>query len=385
MPVAFLILVVSVVAIVLLRRGSSTPDQGPSREKAFVQKLGELTQSGKYPQARKLLEKALEEDPKSGFLNFTLGRVLFELGAIEKALPHFKVAVESSADVPPDGAFWIGWSLASLDRHAEALPFLERTYADKIESRRKRILSQCYVILGRHEEALGLLADFARAVEPIHWRYRALIALGRDAEVQKQLEQLAKIGETNPSARAEHARLRATTLRERGDFDGALRLLEAALETLPRGQMDWLRLHRAILAVHVESGDAAAIERVSELLLPTNHPGFFGRGLWYRSMGRLIAGKKEDAVASATEFLERVQGEYSILRQERLMMRHLIAEVNDAAVTAEARATSPGRANDLYFYLALATGKGEWARKGLGVTQRNNFPHHALKRLVGDK
>ena len=64
-------------------------------------------------------------------------------------------------------------------------------------------------------------------------------------------------------------------------------------------------------------------------------------------------------------------------------MQHLIGKASTAELEAEAKRVSRVRANDLYWFLAVASGERVWAEKGLEATPGRNFPYHALRRLAG--
>ena len=95
-----------------------------------------------------------------------------------------------------------------------------------------------------------------------------------------------------------------------------------------------------------------------------------------------MAGKREEAVADAKEFLGRVDRELGALRHEILMMEHLMGSRKESDFEIEVKALTRPRVNDLYFYLAISTGKPEWAKKALEATPGHNFPYHAIRRLL---
>ena len=70
------------------------------------------------------------------------------------------------------------------------------------------------------------------------------------------------------------------------------------------------------------------------------------------------------------------------MRLERMMMRHLIGELKDADLDAEVRRLSRFHANDVLWYLALATGDRAWAEKAAAATPGHNYPYHAIQRLL---
>jgi hypothetical protein len=65
-----------------------------------------------------------------------------------------------------------------------------------------------------------------------------------------------------------------------------------------------------------------------------------------------------------------------------MMMRHLVGELKDADLDAEAKRLSRFHANDLLYYLALATGDPARAEAALAATPGHNYPYYALRRLT---
>jgi hypothetical protein len=158
----------------------------------------------------------------------------------------------------------------------------------------------------------------------------------------------------------------AGQLREEGDFAGAAKALESA--TGPRAK-------KAELSLAIESGDLAKIEPIAAGLSPED-------GAFARALGHLLAGRRDKAMTAAFEFLYKTDREFSPLRLERMMMRHLAGELKDADLESEAKLLSRFHANDLLWYLALATGDRAWAEKAAASTPGHNYPCHSIQRLL---
>jgi serine/threonine protein kinase/tetratricopeptide (TPR) repeat protein len=87
-----------------------------------------LLSVGRAEEARRLIERVIEEDPLCQIWYHLWSQVLRNLGLDEEALAASRKAVEL------DPQFWIGWFQLGVDyairnRHAEALPYAERAYA----------------------------------------------------------------------------------------------------------------------------------------------------------------------------------------------------------------------------------------------------------------
>jgi hypothetical protein len=65
-----------------------------------------------------------------------------------------------------------------------------------------------------------------------------------------------------------------------------------------------------------------------------------------------------------------------------MMMRHLVGELKDADLEAEAKLQSRFQANDVYWYLALATGDRAWAERAAASTPGHNYPYHSIQRIL---
>ena len=132
----------------------------------------------------------------------------------------------------------------------------------------------------------------------------------------------------------------------------------------------------------VETNDLPRLEALAAEL--AGDPRHFGEGLWFRAMGRLLAGKPAEARAIAEEFLSKTHPELSSIRLERLQMRVLTGQAGAGDVEAEAKRMPRVRANDLFWFLAVATGDRAWAEKGLAATPGRNFSYYSLKRLAAN-
>ena len=346
-------------------RPSTTSAPPPPADNWFVE-ADALLRSGKYREARAALEARARETPTDARVHFLLGQCLLAMGVAEGAHAAFSAAAAADKDAVPINSLWAGIALQRLGRSAEALPLLQPTAAGPaFEERRKAALIECLLDLERYEEALSVMGKDAGLL----WeRHRALRYGLKPAEAEA-VEALA-----DPK---DAWTFRATRLREEGDFDGARAVIEKRRKDASEDRM---RLARAELSLAVESNDLPRLEALAaELAADPRHRA---EALWFRAMGQLLAGKPADARATAADFLAKTDPEISSIRLERLQMRLLTAQATAGDVEAEAKRISRVRGNDLYWFLAVATGDRAWAEKGLAATPGRNFPYHSLKRLA---
>jgi len=249
-----------------------------------------------------------------------------------------------------------------------------------MERRRQMALAECYLELELYQDALKLLESWPPGGGVSWTRHRALSYLGRPDEAREAIESLE--GKTAED-RILRSVLRVSQAREGGDFEAARKALQSALGEIERGSPDWARLKRSEIALQIEAGDMAALESAAGDLAGGFDGHVAGVAFWGRALGRLLAGKREEAVAAAREFLTRTDPEFTPLRMERLMMLHLTGELKDEALEAEARATPRSWQNDILFYLALVRGDRSVAERALQATPGHNFPYHAIRRFLG--
>src|SRR5262249_17403837 len=135
----------------------------------------------------------------------------------------------------------------------------------------------------------------------------------------------------------------------------------------------WHSLRRSERSLAIESGDLARLEAVAASFDADKDSQIQAEGAFARAIGHLLAGRREQARAAAWEFLAKCDKEFSPLRLERMMMRHQVGELKDADLEAEAVLLSRFHANDLLWYLALASGDRARAEKALAATPGHNF------------
>jgi hypothetical protein len=178
------------------------------------------------------------------------------------------------------------------------------------------------------------------------------------------------------------ASMRAGQLREEGDFDGARKIIQAQLEKVEPHTSLWTQLRRSERSLAIESGDFPSVDAVAADFAGEKEPHLQAEAAFTRALGALMRGQRDSAKTAAWEFLAKCDKEFSPLRLERMMMRHLAGELTNDDLEAEAKLLSRFHANDLLWYLALVTGDHTRAEGALASTPGHNFPYHAIQRLL---
>jgi thioredoxin-like negative regulator of GroEL len=370
--------VVALVILLLQLRGHPAADGPPTPPlpphardpEPWMKETLRLMEMKRYADARVRIAELLEPLPKQPELNLLMGRCLMSLRAYDAALPYLKIAYDAGGAFRDEGGLRLGLCYKTIGHSAQALPFLEP--ASGSESSVRSELAEVYLDLERYDDALKLLPEPSSS-GALWGRHRALLYLGRADEARKLLE-------GRPDA--EVASLRASQLREEGDFDGARKILDAYAATLPPGSADGPRVQRSFLSLAVEAGDLAALDAVAAALAADKDPQVQGEAAFARALGHLLAGRREPAKSAAWEFLAKTDKDFSPNRLERMMMRHLAGELKTADLEAEAKLLSRFHANDLLWYLALESGDRARAEQALAATPGHNYPYHSILRLL---
>ncbi len=156
------------------------PEPHPDTARARVRYAALLRQTGQPDAAREEYEAAFEifdhtldaTHPDVLALRTQFGAFLYSLGDFDAALQSFTIAVEGAEATEPSGSarlawyrYWLGTTLMSMDRAAEAKPPLEQAAAalrgGRADLERRAILelARCLEALGRTERAAELRAE----------------------------------------------------------------------------------------------------------------------------------------------------------------------------------------------------------------------------------
>jgi tetratricopeptide (TPR) repeat protein len=372
---AFVVLTLAVVALggallVRMKKDGDSPPPGAKGQEPdpWMKETTQLLKMGRFREARERIEGLLEALPKEPALNYLMGRCLMSLRAFDAAIPYLKVAYDAGAPSREEAAVRLGLTYKTIGHAAEALPYLEKPLVADESGRSE--LAEVYLDLERYDDALRLLPD-PRDPGTLWARHRALVYLGKGEEAKKLL---------GGRDEREVGSLLAGQLREEGDFDGARKILES-LKPEP-GSPAWHRVKRGLLALSVESGDRGLLEAVCAELTADKDPQVRSEAVFATAIGELVAGRMDQAKGLAWEFLAKTDKEFSPLRLERMMMRHLVGELTIPDLEAEIKLLSRFHANDLLWYLALATGDRAWAEKAAASTPGHNYPYHGIQRLL---
>jgi hypothetical protein len=351
----FTVIVVGLGGYLLYRGKKPVEDTRPNGARGqdaepFMKETLRLMETKRYADARARIEELLRPLPKKPELNFLLGKCLREMKYYEASIPPLRVAYEAGPPFSEQAALFLALSLKSIGRCAEALKYYE--LPTEINKELPLARAEVLLELERYDEALTLLPE-PKDPGTLWARHRALLYSGKADEAR------ALAGGRDPF-------LLAGQLREEGDFAGAAKILEA--NPGPRAR-------KADLILSIESGDVPKVNAIAAELTTEDAP-------FFRAIGHLLGGRRDAARAAAWEFLAKTDKEYSPLRLERMMMRHLVGELKDADLEAEAKQQTRFQANDLYWYLALAGGERAWAEKALASTPGHNYPYHAIQRIL---
>lgn len=363
----------------LFRGGGALPANLPenaAQPEAWVKETTDLMKMRKFREARDRIQQLLEALPKHPLLNMMLGQCLMRLKDDEGAVAAFQAVMDHDPETRDIARIYRGVSLQNLGRVAEALPLLEAPQSmAELEDLRRFSLTECYLDLERFEDALKLLdADPDAAKGGRLWaKHRALLYSGKPEEALKLLDGRDEL---------EVASLRAMQLRELGDFEAARAVLSAQAGKVQASTAPWYRLKRAQLSLALEAGRPEDLDQAAGDLAADAEPQARGEGLYGKVLVHLMAGRGEAARAAAWEFLAKCPKDYSPLRLERLALRHVVGELKEADLEAEAKRLSRFHANDIYAYLALATKSRSWAEKAAAATPGRNYPYHLIQRLL---
>ncbi len=360
----------------VLRRaaGVDATREGAGGIEPWLKETLDLMGEKRYPEAMDRISQRLKAEPDHAGIHGLLGQCLWNLSRYEEALASFRKAAGLDPERGEAWGVWIGSSLQKLGWSAEALPQLQAPSAlAPLERMRLESLLECLIDLERFDEALKMLDPDARAGAHLRARHRILSYQGKTDEARRLIEGLDS---------HQRGTLRASELREAGDFEAAFGEVEALRGGHEPPAVQWMLAVRSELSVCAEAGDLERLDRAASRLSKVSDLQFRNTAIFYGALGGLMAGKPDAAKEAAREFTASTDATYGPLRLERLMMRHLLGEVPTADIEAEAGRVSRFLANDLYWYLALATGDKAWARKAADATPGRNFPYHAIRRLL---
>jgi tetratricopeptide repeat protein len=336
----------------------------------------DLMKQGKYREVRAQVGAILAQIPGDPMFNLYMGQCSNNLGYFADSVRFFQIAMAGDPKFEKECRSSLGQALQFLGHSARAAPFLEKSVEGTPPDHPLRfLLAECYVDLERYDDARKVLEALPAQPLSLRLRNRILLYQGKPDDARKVLDAPDAPGGFKPLYLSMQAR-------EEGDFAAALALLQDAGAKADPKSFDAIQYRRMALMVYIESGDLDKLAQESGALAKLPQRQLAGEALYYRTLGLLLAGKREEAVTSAKEFLASVDVEKGSLRTEVLLMQHLAGTRKSEDLTGEVAQLNRFRANDVYFYLALESGKKEWAQKALEATPGHNFPYHAIRRLL---
>ena len=351
------------------RRPPPLPEHARDPEPWMKETL-RLMDMKRYTDARVRIQELLEPLPKQPELNLLMGRCLMSLRYFDSAIPHLMTAYDAGGAFRDEAGLRLGLVYKTIGHAHEALPYLEQPSGGDIYVRGE--LAEVYLDLERYEDALKALPE-ASDRGSLWARHRALVYMGKREEALKLLA-----GRDDD----EVASMRAGQLREEGDFDGARKIIRAQLEKVEPHTSLWTQLRRSERSLAIESGDLPSVDAVAADFAGEKELLLQAEAAFTRALSALMLGRRESAKTAAWEFLAKCDREFSPLRLERMMMRHLAGELKNDDLEAEAKLLSRFHANDLLWYLALVTGDPARAEAALASTPGHNYPYHAIQRLL---
>jgi len=141
--------------------------------KAVMEHAIERQRAGRVAEAEALYRQVLAEDPHDAVANHNFGVVAAQRGAVEEALPHFKLALDAE---PYQGLYWLSYAraLVASGRPEAALKLLARGRQGGLAGPAyDALLAQAQ--LGRGD-GLAARGQFARAIKA----YRAALVADPD-------------------------------------------------------------------------------------------------------------------------------------------------------------------------------------------------------------
>lgn len=366
---------------------AASPLDSPEERQRILNEILDLMNQRNFSGATRKIASVLVLRPNDPLLNLYMATCLDNQGYFARSIGHYQAAMADPTNQKTCRSS-IGQALQFLGHSAQALPFLEDAVAGSPPDDRNRVLlAECYIDLERYTDGLKMLEGFPPQEVILRHRHRALLYQGKPEEARKVYEGTEAAALKGSKERS--LILQAMQAREDGDFEAALKTLNEARAKADPKSFDAVQYLRMALMVYIESGDVAKLNEESAGLLKlasevTKVPQkqLMGEAMFYQTVGLLLAGKRDDAVASAKKFLASIDQESGIFRVEALVMQFLAGIRKEQDLAGEAAQVNRFRANDMYYYMALISGNADWAKKAADATPGHNFPYHAIQRLL---
>ena len=135
----------------------------PDDDKLKRELAAALFEAQDYASAIPLLTELLAQEPKAPDLNFLMGTSLFRSEQAEKALPYLQLAVTPAGrgeTLPADAA--LGLTLVTLNKYAEAIPYLKKALALDDDGSLHYSLARAYRAAGQTQLAAAAMQQYQK-------------------------------------------------------------------------------------------------------------------------------------------------------------------------------------------------------------------------------
>lgn len=372
----------------LSKNNAGPGDQGPPPVDQF-EEARQLFDQGDLRGAEGRLKRLLAVDPKAVNGHFLLGRIYQRQGNYELAEPHFRQAHEGKPD-DPEGSRSLAEAWIMLGRAEDAVDLLEPLQKRNPDVRTAMVLGDAYFAIDRYDVASEVFA-WAWKAEPESLRaalclLRSLLHLGKMSEA----EEVAKKAPDGlpPDDRAYgKILLESSLLREKGDLEGALALLDP--EKAPKYSTDLERTRTQYLFELGRFDEMFGV--ATDLQKKMRHPVVYVDVMYLKIIGLLLQRKLKEAKEEAGKAVFDMQLHSHVTELKDKLEAILIVEGRSNRDRLLKRMDAlPKRAhNDHYLFLAAlsrAEGREAEYRRDLETARKStlgkNFPHFLIESLL---
>lgn len=272
---------------------------GPDAEFHYVGLAGAHALVGNVGESDRLYRMALDRRPDRAIWHYKLGRVLLDADRFEGAIAAFERAV---ALTPTYRAhFHLASCYHRLERYREAVDHYRRAIDLRFDSEWAWLnLGASLAGVDAHDEAAAAYREALR-ISPglVDARIRLAELYAKHASHREAVEELDRIPAEEMTAVA--CRMKATSLRETGDLDGAREAVVRSVELDADGTDAWREHITVATALHA-AGETAEAEEMYRAYLE-RHPA--AAGAWQNLAILLYASDRfesaRDAFANAVE------------------------------------------------------------------------------------
>jgi len=152
--------------------------------------------AGQWERAIPAFERALEIDPYFSYCLRLIGMSLKALGKLQEAIPIFHRALRVDPLNPSDTYWGLGDTYLSMERYDEAIRYLKKSLASNPKNAVVlRLLTFCYVAVGRDEEARAVAAEILKVQPKFSVKKWLKRYSSRDQDLKERIQAaLLKVG-----------------------------------------------------------------------------------------------------------------------------------------------------------------------------------------------